>query len=304
MNGINLNENLSSFIGNLTGSSLSFIGSFIVLYITIKSSNEQQLKSIKEQSAIQVENNLREKFNNEKENFKEAYNALEQFIFTSKTFSVDNGNFSIVLDKLNSSYAEYRKCINTVLISTDVYTLKDCCVGCNLCDIKLYGELARVLKDIQNLIRVIEEDSAFINLKHNNMFQLAISNQQNIQNKDLITSLINNLFTQFNSVKKTNTEKASKIEQEIAITKEKIENLNKAIQEINIKIQDENKYIIEKLTKLEQIKLEFYNKIKEYFLISNEYKKEYITFVEKNGRLFNNKCKKYNLDSNEHDAKK
>lgn len=115
----------NEFWGGVFGAAISIIFSFVILILTIQANNKQQIKSVNKQTSIQIEDNLRQKYINEKDNFKEAYNALEIFLFNSKTFVIDPNQLSITLDKLNATYADYRKCINTLTINTGIYELQD-----------------------------------------------------------------------------------------------------------------------------------------------------------------------------------
>ena len=154
--GLGENEK-SEFWGGVFGAAISIIFSFVILILTIIANNKQQIKSINKQTSIQIENNLRQKYTTEKDYFKKAYNALEMFLFNSRTFVIDPNQLSITLDKLNATYADYRKCINTLTITTGIYELQDKCIGCTLCHIKIYGEVIRESKELQSLVEKIED---------------------------------------------------------------------------------------------------------------------------------------------------
>ncbi len=306
-NGFNIQEsnasNLFSFLGGMLGTFISIVGSFIILFITIKKNNEQQIKLINEQNAAQMENSLQQKFNKERESFNNAYNALEQFIMNSKTYMVDNTNFISVLDRLNSLFIEYRKSMNSVLILTNVYTIQDKCVGCTLCDLKNYGELARVLKDIQSIIIEIENNTSNINIRQNKIFDKAIANQQIVDKRLPLTKLIENYKNEQQLYAK-NTRKFKELEYQIVSTNQQICNIDTEFQKNLDIIKNENSFIVLEVTKLDNLKLSFLNKIKEYFGIANLYMSEHIQYIKNNERTFSLICKKLNLENPETKTKK
>lgn len=301
-NGFNLQDgkasNLFSFLGGMLGTFFSVAGSFIILWITIRKNNEQQIKLINEQNSIQVENNLQQKYNREREIFSSAYNSIEQFLITSKTYVVNESplTFINVIDRLNSVYADYRKCINSVLITTNVYTLQDKCIGCTLCDIKSYGELARVLKNIQIIINQIQKTIQEINLKHNIIFGIALKNKQLTDNKSLQTNLLNNYINEQKVCSQKN-KSFRELQNNINNVKELIINFDIDINKNITTIINENSSIQILLNTLDTLKLDFFNFIREYFEIVKYHISEQVKFVKNKGRTSVSICKKYNLEN-------
>ncbi len=302
--GFNLQEsnasNLFSFLGGMLGTLLSVAGSFIVLWITIKKNNEHQTKLINEQNSIQVENNLQQKYNREREIFNNAYNSIEQLLITSKTYMVDESSttYISVIDRLNSVYTEYRKCINSVLITTNVYTLQDKCVGCTLCDIKSYGELSRVLKDIQTIIKELENSTSEINLKQNIIFDIAVKNKQLVDSKSLLINTLTNCKNEQKAFSKTSKD-FKNLENNINNISQQLTNADNDIFKNLNSIKNENKNLFILLNNLETIKLNFFNKIKEYFEIVKFHVSEQVQFVKNRGRTSSSSCKKYDLENSE-----
>ena len=308
-NGFNISEmkasNLFSFLGGMLGTLVSIAGSFVVLLITIKKNNEHQVKLINEQNSIQVENNLQQRYNKERENFNNAYNSIEQLLITSKTYMVDESSTTYinVIDRLNLVYTEYRKCINSVLITTNVYTLQEKCVGCTLCDIKSYGELSRVLKDIQSIIKEIEHSTSEINLKQNILFDIAFKNKQLVDNKELLVRKISVYKKEQKEYPKTSKDFID-LEKEVSNMNQQLINTDNNICANLRSMKDENKNLFILINNLETMKLNFFNKIKEYFEIVKFHISEQVQFVKNNGRTSSTKCRKYELETSNSIIKK
>lgn len=295
-NGFKMSEsnanNLFSFIGTLIGSIISLIGAFIVLYITMKKNNEQQVRLFNEQNSIQVENNLQQKYTKEREIFNETYNSIEQFLIISQTYKIDsNSSFVDTINRLNLAFTEYKKSMNLLLISTNVYSLKDKCINCSLCDVKSYGELSRVLKDIQAIIMDYEDVILKIHLIQNEMFDLAIRNKERIDRKSILENIVNNntVLLNYSSEVKELTAKINKANQEII-------DINISLQKDFDIINEKNSNISQMIGQLSKIQPKFFNKIMEYFDVVTFYIKEQVCLVKKNGRKLSSKCKKYDLN--------
>ncbi len=244
----------NEFWGGVFGAAISIIFSFVILSLTIQANNKQQIKSVNKQTSIQIEDNLRQKYINEKANFKEAYNALEIFLFNSKTFVIDSNQLSITLDKLNATYADYRKCINTLTITTGIYELQDKCIGCTLCHIKIYGEVIRELKELQILVESIEELAGEVNTLQNSNFRIVLNSHNMKQDDNKIQTKVAKIEEQNEKI----TEKLNKLE----TLKLKLFNaIKRYFQVVNIYIQ-ETVLHIEKFGKINEQckKMEFLNK--------------------------------------------
>ena len=112
------------------------------------------------------------------------------------------------MDKLNATYADYRKCINTLTINTGIYELQDKCIGCTLCHIKNYGEVIRELKELQILVEKIEELAGEINTLQNNNFRIVLNSHNMKQDDNKIQTIVAKIEEQNEKI----TEKLNKLE--------------------------------------------------------------------------------------------
>ncbi len=292
-------SNLFNFFGSLVGSIISLGVSLYIFHRTMNENNKQHINAINEQSAIQVENSLREKYSNEKKILNESYCSLEQYIYTSMNFCIDENNYSDIITKLNDNYSNYKKCVNTILIEMNILSLNELCIGCTLCENRLYGDLVRELKQIQLILKQIDDYTQKINYKQNIIFNLASDYQRKCKDENLMNNIINNLKTQQSLIKNSQGTEDNVLAQNIVSYINEIEKLRLEKKDIIQKISVERRYIDNKLNKLDKLKLDYFSEIKKYLELTSGYIKNEIKFVRKNGRMNNNYCKKLDITESE-----
>lgn len=186
--------------------------------------------------------------------------------------------------------------MNLLLISTNIYSLKDKCINCSLCDVKSYGELSRILKDIQTIIIDYEDVILKIHLIQNEMFDLAIRNKERIDRKSILENIVKN-----NTALLNYSIEVKDLTAKINIANQEINDINISLQKDFDIINEKNSNISHMLEHLSKIQPKFFNKIMEYYDVVTFYINEQVLLIKQNGRKMLSKCEKYefkNVDKN------
>ena len=297
----------SNFIGNVLGAMISGIITLVVLFITIKHGNKNQEKVLNEQSALHMENNLLHRFEKEKELISESVNELDILLFSVQILKV-SGPEGIVEERKNliDIFSYYRKAMNVIKLSTNIYIDTSKCDGCTECDIKSFGELSKLKTKLRECFNKVEYNC---NLMFQDL-QSALDECIDTQNlltqrtscqKDMILrqEQIQN-YKKYNELNPDDNEilkKLKQYEEESTKLLERIKAIDDQIQIALNRILDKNEKARSEASRIQICdKNELYNAIMKYFDMYNFYVRENKNYVIKNGTIWQNICKKYKLD--------
>lgn len=297
----------SNFIGNVLGAMISGIITLVVLFITIKHGNKNQEKVLNEQSALHMENNLLHRLEKEKELISESVNELDILLFSVQILKV-SGPEGIVEERKNliDIFSYYRKAMNVIKLSTNIYIDTSKCDGCTECDIKSFGELSKLKTKLRECFNKVEYNC---NLMFQDL-QSALDECIDTQNlltqrtscqKDMILrqEQIQN-YKKYNELNPDDNEilkKLKQYEEESTKLLERIKAIDDQIQIALNRIRDKNEKARSEASRIQICdKNELYNAIMKYFDMYNFYVRENKNYVIKNGTIWQNICKKYKLD--------
>lgn len=298
--GLKSNNN-SNFWGGVFGASITVSSSFIILFITILKDKEEQIKSINHQTSINIEQNLRDKYLKEKDTFIKAYSSLEVFLFSSRTLFPENNTLINTLDKLNENYANYRVSTNNLLMLTAIYQINERCIGCSLCDIKMYGEVVRELDKLKILVLDMEKLAGKVNLTQNQNYRVAYELKEIEEKIRITSSIIENNKKIIEIMSNTpNLMNESEIKKKYIENEQEIQGLSELQKDKQAKLdimKEYSKFNNEKIDELDNIKLKLFNQINSYFTVVNLYIDEYVVYIKKHGQK-NKQCKKLDFQNN------
>lgn len=302
-------SNEAAYWGALVGSILAGLIAIVSLVVTLQSSNKNQQETNKLQSSIKVEENLNQKLSIVSEQLTSAFNQLEVMLLIMQYLKVERGNHSPERNSIIEAYSRFRTAINGIRMNTSIYQNWSKCEGCTVCNIKTYGDLAKVSKVLKKCFIQIDKDcsNAF------NGLETALSllmDTENIINtvsnrRELIASTKSILVTQ-NQLMQQNISEAEKanIQREIngnisSITsyENELKDLERTVENNTDMISDCNKNARIKANNISsELMRELDIAINDYLDCYSMYIKESVSYTAKHGRAMNSKCKKYSFE--------
>jgi len=302
-------SNEAAYWGALVGSILVGLIALISLFVTLQSNSKNQREANKLQSSLRVEENLTQKLGKTSEQLASAFNQLEIMLLIMQYLKIEKeGNFYPERNSIIQVYSKFRTAMNGIRMNTSIYQNLSKCEGCSDCNIKTYGELAKVTMALQRRFVQIDKEctNAFSGLETALSLAMDSSNLvKNISNRmELIASTKSIISTQEQLIQVSSETKKADIQHEIIENSKNILNYENELKDLKRTLESNtdvisncNKNAREKANHISaELKWELDNAINAYLGCYNMYIKESVSYTAKNGRVLNPKCKKFDFE--------
>jgi len=302
-------SNEAAYWGALIGSILAGLIALISLFVTLQSNNKNQKETNKLQSSLRVEENLTQKLRKTSEQLASAFNQLEIMLLIMQYLKVEKeGDFYPERNSIIEAYSKFRTAINGIRMNTLIYQNLSRCEGCSDCNIKTYGELAKVTMALQKCVVQIDKEcsNAFSGLETALSLAMDSSNllKTTSNRMELIASTKSIISTQKQLIQHAPETEKVDIQHEINENSKNIlsyenelKDLNRTLENNTSMISNCNKNAREKANHIStELKRELDIAINDYLGCYSMYIKESVSYTAKNGRILNQKCKKFNFE--------
>jgi len=276
----------------------------VVLILTLRSNRKAQTKNSNMQNSLLAKESIGKEIDRAKQTITEAYNQLEELLFITSTLKPRSKDIQQYIDKVNKIYVLFRQSINTLRFNTEIYRRRKWCEGCTLCEIKIYGDLAKATSILQEIIVDIDRevsnafsfltvalesaaDSHDLISKQNTLMELDRNYKSMIGN---LEDLLRRVFDE-NEAQRLDNEIASALASKLENEKE-IKGAEGQLDILMKNIGDNNTQARTKINDvLMKNKPQLDNAIVEYFDIYKEYSRQVSTYISEKGSI-DGKCKK------------
>ncbi len=313
-----------NFAGGIIGSVIAGAIAVITFYYTIKNNDKNQndaynlqtklnIENNNFQMALKVQDNLNKKMEVERSTLANAYNHLENFLFTVTVIQIQNDDYIEMKNNLLRLYQEFISSINNIRFNSEIFDDRSFCENCEMCEMKTFGILVKSAADIQKEILIIDEECRIVLNYLELALNTAAQSQQLINERENLNQIkINN--ERLLSIRKTQiynpigslTPQEKKYYDEMNSLSDDILKKNQRMMEIK-DLLDNNLKIISEQSSLaktkavqtdSKLKMQLYILIRKYFTNYNLYIKEQVYAVQKNGWRTNVGCAKLNFEKN------
>lgn len=298
----------AAYWGALIGSILAGLIALISLVATLISNNKSQQETNKLQSSLKVEENLSQKLRKISGEITAAYNQLEIMLLIMQYLKVERGDFSPERSNIIEAYSKFRTAINGIRMNTPIYQNWTKCVDCTACNIKTYGELAKVTMALQKCFVQIDKEGSNAFAELETALSLAMDSGNILKNvmdrNELIThikssiELKNQLIQNVPDTEKTNIQhEINEYIKNIASYENELKDLEKTLDNNTNMIADCNKNARGRANHiLTELKRDLSIAIIDYLDCYGMYIRESVRYTAKHGRALNSKCKKYDFE--------